>query len=145
MIFNEKGLALLKEFEGCKLKSYQDQGDVWTIGYGHTEDVVANMTIDQQTADSWLKEDIEHFCEHVSQNIDQKATPNEFSAAVCFAFNVKGWASKPIFEHLRNGEFQEAKRHWLLYDKIEEHGQKVESEGLKRRREAELALFSTEE
>ena len=27
----------LKEFEGLRLKSYQDSAGVWTIGYGHTK------------------------------------------------------------------------------------------------------------
>lgn len=145
MIFNDKGFALLKEFEGCKLKSYQDESGNWTIGFGHCDHVIPNMTIDQETAESWLKEDVAYFSEYVAQNIDVMASDNQFSAAVCFAFNVAGWASKPIFEHLRNGNFEEAKKHWLLYDKETIAGIKVEKPGLKRRRQAELDLFCLEE
>ena len=29
----------LKEFEGLRLKAYQDAAGVWTIGYGHTHNV----------------------------------------------------------------------------------------------------------
>jgi len=31
---SKDGLELIKEFEGCSLKSYQDAVGVWTIGYG---------------------------------------------------------------------------------------------------------------
>ena len=37
MKVSDKGLALIKEFEGCKLTAYQDSVGVWTIGYGHTK------------------------------------------------------------------------------------------------------------
>ena len=36
MKISEKGLALIKEFEGCQLTAYQDEVGVWTIGYGIT-------------------------------------------------------------------------------------------------------------
>lgn len=36
MKVSDKGLALIKEFEGCKLTAYKDIVGVWTIGYGHT-------------------------------------------------------------------------------------------------------------
>jgi lysozyme len=32
----ERGLKLIKEFEGCKLKAYQCPAGVWTIGIGST-------------------------------------------------------------------------------------------------------------
>jgi lysozyme len=31
-----KGLALIREFEGLRLKAYRCPADVWTIGYGST-------------------------------------------------------------------------------------------------------------
>jgi GH24 family phage-related lysozyme (muramidase) len=31
---SDKGISLIKEFEGCKLAAYQDSIGVWTIGYG---------------------------------------------------------------------------------------------------------------
>jgi GH24 family phage-related lysozyme (muramidase) len=29
---SDKGIALIKQFEGCKLTAYQDSVGVWTIG-----------------------------------------------------------------------------------------------------------------
>tara|TARA_R110000782_G_scaffold2454_3_gene9582 strand:- start:2520 stop:2648 length:129 start_codon:yes stop_codon:yes gene_type:complete len=36
---SEEGIELIKNFEGCELKAYQDSVGVWTIGYGHTKEV----------------------------------------------------------------------------------------------------------
>lgn len=57
---SEKGIALIKEFEGCRLTAYQDSVGVWTIGYGWTQPVDgkpirAGMTIKQETAERLLK------------------------------------------------------------------------------------------
>ena len=44
--YGDAGLALTKNFEGCVLTAYADQGGVWTIGYGHTgPGVHAGLTI----------------------------------------------------------------------------------------------------
>ena len=36
MKVNEEGYALIKRFEGCRLKAYRCPSNVWTIGYGNT-------------------------------------------------------------------------------------------------------------
>ena len=35
-VVSDKGLALIKQFEGLKLKAYRCPAGVWTIGYGWT-------------------------------------------------------------------------------------------------------------
>ena len=47
MNISNKGIELIKKFEGCRLKAYQDSVNVWTIGYGHTKGVYDGMTITQ--------------------------------------------------------------------------------------------------
>ena len=39
----QAGLALIKQFEGCRLTAYQCSAGVWTIGYGHTAGVYKGM------------------------------------------------------------------------------------------------------
>jgi lysozyme len=41
---SDKGIALIKQFEGCKLTAYQDSVGVWTIGYGWTSLSTANRS-----------------------------------------------------------------------------------------------------
>ena len=44
MKVSEKGLELIRSFEGCRLIAYQCSAGRWTIGYGHTgKDVVASL------------------------------------------------------------------------------------------------------
>jgi len=59
---NDRGLTLLKDFEKCRLQSYQDSGGVWTVGWGHTgPEVTQGMTYTQQQADAQLQKDLEKF------------------------------------------------------------------------------------
>ena len=36
MNVSQKGIDLIKKFEGCRLEAYRCPAGVWTIGYGHT-------------------------------------------------------------------------------------------------------------
>ena len=42
---SQRGLSLIKSFEGLRLKSYQDSVGVWTIGYGATRSIGPGMSI----------------------------------------------------------------------------------------------------
>ena len=55
---SQEGLELIKKFEGCKLKSYKCPAGVWTIGYGHTEDVKEGDIVSPQEADKLLRADV---------------------------------------------------------------------------------------
>ena len=48
---SQEGLALIKKFEGCKLKSYKCSAGVWTIGYGHTAGVKEGDVISVRSVD----------------------------------------------------------------------------------------------
>lgn len=37
MIVSQKGIDLIKGFEGLELEAYSDEAGVWTIGYGTTK------------------------------------------------------------------------------------------------------------
>jgi lysozyme len=145
--FLPEGLKLLKEFEGCALSSYQDAGGRWTIGYGHTSGVGPGMTCTADQAETWLRDDIGNTCEAVLSTLPArsilKITDAQFTAVVCFGFNVKGWATSPQLQRIRDCDWESAEAHWVEYDHDTENGQKIEVAGLRRRREAELALFRT--
>ena len=57
----QAGLALIKQFEGCRLAAYQCSAGVWTIGYGHTAGVHKGMKITQAQAEEYLKHDVAKF------------------------------------------------------------------------------------
>ena len=64
----EAGLALIKEFEGCRLEAYKPVSTevYWTIGWGHYgPDVKEGQTITQAEADAMLAADCQKFADAV--------------------------------------------------------------------------------
>lgn len=87
MIISDKGIELIKRFEGCRLSAYRCPAGVWTIGYGHTLNVKPGDKITQDQADEYLREDLKKF-ENLVSSYKYEWTQPEFDALVSFAFNV---------------------------------------------------------
>jgi lysozyme len=89
MKISEKGLALIKEFEGCKLKAYQDSVGIWTVGYGHTgPDVREGLEITQARAEELLREDLHDVERCLANSVSVTLTQNEYDALASFVFNL---------------------------------------------------------
>ena len=82
-----KGIALIKEFEGLRLKAYQCPGGVWTIGDGHTAGVKPGMLISKAQAEEYLKADLIAF-ERYLNGLGLALNQNQFDALVSFIYNV---------------------------------------------------------
>ena len=82
-----KGIALIKEFEGLRLKAYLCPGGVWTIGYGHTAGVKPGMVITKAQAEEYLKADLIAF-ERYLNGLGSALNQNQFDALVSFIYNV---------------------------------------------------------
>lgn len=86
---NEAGKALIKEFEGLRLKGYLCPAGVPTVGYGHTgPDVKVGMVITEAEADRLLDCDLERFEKAVARMVTMQTSDNQFSALVSFAYNL---------------------------------------------------------
>jgi lysozyme len=130
---------LIKSFESCSLKSYQDQKGIWTIGWGHTNGVRPGMTCNQAAADSWLIEDLaetEHYLTHI---LPQTVNANQFSASVSLVFNigVGNFLKSDLLKNIKSGEMDNAADQFLVWDQV--NGSP--NPGLLRRRQAERTLF----
>lgn len=141
---NSAGIALIKQFEGLRLEAYPDPGtggDPWTCGYGHTgKDVYPGLKINEAMADAWLQQDVDFFSGVIDRFLrDITLTDNQFSALVCFSYNVKGWAGSTLFNDIRAHDFSGALEQWPNWCHV---AGKV-LPGLVKRREAEAALFRT--
>lgn len=141
---SEKGIALIKEFEGCKLTAYQDSVGVWTIGYGWTQPVDgkpirAGMTIKQETAERLLKTGLVSYESDVSRLVKVGLTQGKFDALVSFTYNLgaRSLSTSTLLRKLNAGDYAGAADEFLRWNKA---GGKVLN-GLTRRREAERALF----
>ena len=84
---SHKGIDLIKEFEGLRLKAYKCPGGVWTIGYGHTAGVKPGMVISEAQAEEYLMADLiasEKYLNDLRLAINQ----NQFDALISFIYNV---------------------------------------------------------
>lgn len=141
---SEKGISLIKEFEGCRLTAYQDSVGVWTIGYGWTQPVDgkpirAGMTINQETAERLLKTGLVSYEADVSKMLKVGVSQCQFDALVSFCYNLgaKSLSSSTLMRKLNAGDVNGAADEFLRWNKA---GGNVLA-GLTRRREAERSLF----
>ena len=101
MNISQKGIDLIKKFEGCKLYSYRDSVGVATIGYGHTKNVKIGMSITQAQADLFLKEDILLFEKSINA-LSINFTQGEFDALCswCFNLGVGNFKSSTMYKYI---------------------------------------------
>ena len=138
MTINDKGITLIKSFEGLRLKAYKalPSEKYFTIGYGHYgADVKEGQTITEAEAEKLLRADLQKYEGKVNKYSSYNWNDNEFAALVSFAYNIGN-----IDGLTKKGERsrEEIKKVWTSYSKA---GGK-ELPGLVRRREAELKLFN---
>lgn len=93
MQINQKGIALIKSFEGCVLNAYKDSIGKPTIGYGATfyqngQPVKMGERITSKQADDLLEYHLKLFADTIRPIIKKPLNNNQFSALVSFAFNV---------------------------------------------------------
>lgn len=137
----EKGIELIKSFEGCRLTAYRDSVGIWTIGYGHTAGVEQGMTITQAKAEGLLKNDLVIYENYVKKYITYALNQNQFDALVSFTYNLGGGnlQKSDLRKYLNAGNLQAAANE---FDKWVYAGG-IKLSGLVRRRAAEKALFLT--
>lgn len=140
MKISQKGLNLIKEFEGLELKAYKDSVGVVTIGYGSTGPHVSmGMTITEAQAEALLKSDVARFEQGVHDLIKVPLTQSQFDALVSFSFNLGlgNLKSSTLLRKLNSLDYSGAANEFTRWNKA---GGAV-LKGLTRRREAEKALF----
>ncbi len=139
LVTSQNGVDLIKSFEGCVLKAYQDSVGIWTIGYGHTKGVHSGMTITAIQAQEYLISDLVVFERAVNSCVTVPMTQNMFDALVSFSFNVGAAALKKstLLANLNKGNINSAATE---FDKWVHAGKKI-LPGLVRRRAAEKELF----
>jgi len=136
---SEKGLLLIKHYEGMCLRAYQCAAGVWTIGYGHTECVSPEDIISPEQADIFLRQDITVSEAAVMQFVRVPLRQNQFDALVSFVFNLGAgnFASSTLLKRLNDGNYCDAAKEFPRW--IHAGGKKLT--GLIKRREAEKNLF----
>jgi lysozyme len=141
---SDDGVALIKLYEGCKLKAYKCPAGVWTIGYGHTTmagepTVVEGMKITAVEATNILKRDLKKFEDDVAQSVTVPLSQNQFDALISFAFNVGIGALRKstLLRKLNAGQYDAVPAELMKWTKA---GGK-ELPGLVKRRRSEAGLW----
>ena len=142
MNISNKGIELIKQFEGCRLKAYQDSVGVWTIGYGHTEGVSEGMEISQHQADIMLSSDLVKYAKYINEYVTTVLNQNQFDALTSWVYNLGpgNLRSSTMLKVLNEGSYNDVPYQIKRWNKA--GGQVLK--GLVRRREAEAELFATE-
>jgi lysozyme len=139
MKISQRGIDLIKEFEGLELHAYNCSAGVPTIGYGHTGGVEIGDTITPEEAQDYLLYDLELFERAVNSSVTVALTQNMFDALVCWTYNLGAGSlrSSTLLKVLNEGKYDEVPAQIKRWDKC--NGQPLK--GLTRRREAEAKLF----
>lgn len=139
MNISEEGLALLKKFEGCELKAYQDSVGVWTIGYGHTKEVKEGDQINKDEAEHLLAEEMPEYEGYINNYVDVPLEQNQFDALTCWVYNLgpTNLRNSTLLTVLNQERYTDVPREIKRWNKA---GGKV-LKGLIRRRDAEALLF----
>jgi len=141
---SDHGIAIIKQFEGCKLKAYLCPAAKLTIGYGHTSDaghpeVTEGMTITQDEAVRILANDLVKFEEAVDNIVTVELSQGQFDALVSFTYNCGIGALKKstLLKKVNAEDWDACPAEFMKYTR---GGGKV-LPGLVRRRKAEVESF----
>ena len=145
----EKGLDLIKEFEGCKLKAYLCPSEKATIGWGATyykdgTKVKLGDTITQEEADELLAWMVENEYESfVKKVVTSKINPYQSDALTSFAYNcgTGNLKKSTLLKKVNNNPSDPSITDEFM--KWNKSKGKVLA-GLTRRRKAEAKLYFTE-
>ena len=88
MKISQNGIDLIKRFEGFSPTAYLCPAGVWTIGYGHTAGVSEGDSIDGDTAEDFLREDLADAEGAVGKYVKVPLKQWQFDALVSFTFNL---------------------------------------------------------
>ena len=136
---SQKGVSLIKAFEGLRLKAYQDSVGVWTIGYGATRGVSAAMSITAEQAERMLQNDLGRFEPDLDRLVQVPLSQNQWDALMSFVYNLgaANLGSSTLLKLLNSGDYAGAAEQFPRWNKA---GGQVLA-GLTKRRAAERQLF----
>lgn len=140
---SQDGIDLIHAFEGCVLHIYKDSAGIDTIGWGHRvwpEEIAEFRNgITQEQADALFLKDAAKKENSVRDLIHCPLSQGQFDALVSFTFNLgrRNLEQSTLRRMVNEGRMHEASKEfgrWIYINK-------VPSNGLRRRRQAESLMF----
>ncbi len=140
----EKGINLIKSFEGFRREAYLCPAGIPTIGYGTTKigriPVKLGMKINEVVALALLESDLYDIEDDVRQLVKVTLTSDQYSALVSFEYNTGGLARSTLLRKI-NGGLEISPSSFTMWNKATIDGILIELPGLTRRRMAEYNLY----
>lgn len=146
MATKSKAAEIIALFEGKENEAYQDQGGVWTVGYGNTWNRDENRPVQQgdkitdKKALEWLKLAIKDIQDETLKLVKIPINQNQKDSLTSLAYNIgKGaFAKSTLLKLLNQGapKIQVADQ-FLRWNKVKG----IENKGLTIRRKKERELF----
>lgn len=145
---SEKGLNIIKKWEGFRPNAYQDIVAVWTIGFGTTvwsnkTKVKKGDTITQIEAEKLLEKQVNEHARTIAVYVNVPLTQNQYDSLASFQYNLGSHILKnsSLLNYLNARNWEKACEQMLRYNKA---GGKV-AQGLVNRRKDEVNLFKGNE
>jgi|TARA_R110000803_G_C11874645_1_gene308916 lysozyme len=145
---NEKGIELIKHFEGFSSELYRDGGNLLTIGIGSTrglDDALLDSThraITEDEAEELLRRDLGRAEYFVARLVRPPLTSNQFAALVSICFNIGSgnFQASTFRMKLNRYDYAGCADNFWQWRRVGGSAGRI-SNGLVRRRAAEKALF----
>jgi|TARA_R110002020_G_scaffold202084_1_gene405057 lysozyme len=140
MHISDAGYELIKSFEGCELEAYKCPAGVWTIGYGHTENVEEGDKWSKEKAEYMLWRELEEKYEgYINELVTVPLNQCQFDALCSWVYNLgpSNLKRSSLLRVLNESKYDEVPTQMKRWNKA---GGKV-LEGLIRRRKAEADMF----
>lgn len=141
---SQRGMALIKQYEGLRLESYLCPAGVWTIGYGHTSSAGAPVVkpgqrITKEEANSILAQDLSQYETAVQTWVKRPLTQGQFDALVslCYNIGIGAFRKSTLVGAINAGKMENAPAQFMRWTKAGGR----ELPGLVKRRRAEVALW----
>ena len=140
MKISNKGIELIKHFEGCETEAYKCPAGVWTIGYGHIKGVQDGDVITETQAHEMLVQELKEYENYILNGVEVDLNQNQFDAMVSWVYNLGNGNlnSSTLLKVLNSGDYAGVPEQIMRWNKA---GGKVLA-GLTKRRDAEAELFS---
>ena len=149
---SQKGINLIKRYEGVILHSYLCPANKRTVGYGHCgEDVTKDMVITEKEAENLLKKDLKKIEDKLNYSLQHDnitLNQNQFDACISFIFNLgfSAFIFSTLYKKLKQGDYAGASAEfpkWVYITKtVDGEKIKIRLKGLETRRKSEQELFN---
>ena len=138
---NSAGIAIIKDSEKLRLKSYEFGGH-WYIGYGHLTKGAGHY-ITEATAQRLLKKDLMVCEDAVRGAVHEPVSDDEFSAltALCYNVGAPNFRETDVVDRLNDGDHDGAADAFLALTYADVGGKMKKLAALEERRKLERALF----